>query len=169
MDADPDAIRELTGPLVAPWQNGDMGLLVAIPGRTFLIPDLALLAIGIFLLVCGLYSLKTGRPGIMNVQYFSQDRQTIRTTPVRLLRQAGLGMTLFGIGALIWAAVGFPPSAYGIAGLFMLIGLVLLIVVGVSIPYTRRARLLNALVTALTILALNVLLYVVGPSPFRPR
>ena len=146
----------------------DVVPLVTIPSRVILSPRLAILAIGLVMLVTGLYSLATGRPGIMSWQFTAEDRQTIRGTPVSKLQQAGLGATLFGIGAVIWSAVDFPGWGDLIGLSFVLVGLALMIVFGLSIPFTRRGRLLSGLVTFVTILVLDFVMYVVGwPNLYR--
>jgi hypothetical protein len=115
------------------------------PDPGLLGPRLVFLALGLLLTSGGLYSFTSGRPGIFGWQFFAEDRQTIRQTPVRLLRQAGVGMTLFGAGAVIWSASGFPSPGAPIALAMMALGTVLLIVVGISIPFTRKTRVLSGL------------------------
>jgi hypothetical protein len=147
-----------------------MALPAAVPHGALWVSRIAFIVLGLLMLISGLYSVQTGRPGIMRLQYFARDRQTVRTTPARLLRMAGLGGALFGVGALIWAAVGYPPSNGDLIGLgFVLAGLVLLVVVGISVPYTRRGRLVNAAVTALIVVVLYGIMWMVWPNPFRPR
>src|SRR5438045_3720066 len=130
------------------------------PEDSFLVSRIVFLAIGLPLIVSGLYSLRSGRLGIMGWQFFAEDRQTIRRTPQRLLRQAGLGLTVFGAGAVLWSAVGFPSPGAPIALAVLLLGTLLLIVVGVSIPYTHKARILTGLLSFIIVI---VVMYVVRP------
>ena len=135
------------------------------PDPGLLVPRLVFLALGLLLISAGLYSFTSGRPGIMGWQFFAEDRQTIRQTPERLLRQAGVGMTLFGAGAVIWSATGFPSLGAPMALAIMALGMVLLIVVGISIPYTRKTRLLSGLLGFIGALGGMYLLRLVFGAP----